>query len=151
MSTTLSLSHTHANTLAVERSRQWLCREPARVYKHAPRAVLCCTYSTRWAPVVTVRKTIGAREFSATPKAYLCALSLSRSRCSETCLSSATLLVEDDENLRCGSGGAQAELPALRTPGAMPIVRCYYNPGNAEVTRRFILREKDDFTRVNEY
>ena len=96
-----------------------------------------------------MRKTIGAREFSATPKAYLCALS--RSRCSETGLSSATLLVEDDEDLRCGSGGAQAELPALRTPDAMPIVRCYYNPGIAEVTRRFILREKDDFIRVNEY
>ena len=46
-------------------------------------------------------------------------LSLSRSRCSATNMSSAMLLVENDELLRCGSSCAQAESPVLRTLGAM--------------------------------
>ena len=63
-------------------------------------------------------------------------LSLSRSRCFATNLSSPTLLVEDDECPRCGSDCAQTELPVLRTPGAMPFAFSYYNrvtqksPGN---------------------
>ena len=78
----------------------------------------------------------GGREFSAKPKAYLYALPLSRSRCSAMGFSSTTLLVEDDDYPRCGSGCVWAELPALHTPGTMPFAPSYYSlvtqklPGN---------------------
>ena len=131
----LSLAHIH--TLSRSNGRGVGYVESPRVFTNTRRALLSYLSPHVRAVVVTGQMVFGAKEFSATPKAYLYAVSLFRSRCSAMDFSSATLLVEDDDYPRCGTSCARAVLPVLYTLGTMPFA-CCIQPGDTEVIRGFI-------------